>query len=176
MKHIIDLTLIYAVHITLISTILIWVGLAVILAVLRPHNPVERMVRVASFAGGMLATIGVDAAGLPVSDVLDRSRTSGYNAGLFVVIDAILPALAGSALSWFLVRTLKKGRDIANRVLIFLGTIIVTEFAIVYGQVAASGITQNKVYLPNIAFVVGIVIYMIYGVPTPKLNTASPKP
>ncbi|MDH6499514.1 hypothetical protein [Streptomyces sp. SAI-149] len=122
----------------------------------------ERYIRVLAYTSGILVVLGAKALGTSISTILVRalSNSRPITIGLLGVA---IPAAAGAIMAWYFVRTMRtRGANIATRVLIFIGVLAVTQFADVYAAaVRTHGLRLDPALAPNIAFVVGMSIYVM---------------
>jgi hypothetical protein len=132
------------------------------LLVAQANSLTEKYLRVLAYIAGIITVLGAKALGDSISSVLIRALLSGRPTSIGLLGVAV-PAAAGAAMAWYFVRTVrKKGSNIATRVLIFIGVLAVTQFADVYiAAFRAHGVVLGATLAPNIAFVVGLSLYLI---------------
>jgi hypothetical protein len=57
---------------------------------------------------------------------------------------------------------MEKGDDFGKRILVFVGVLVTTQFAELYAAaVHVSGFAPSRSLLPNVSFIVGLVLYII---------------
>jgi len=127
-------------------------------------NNLELALRVSALFAGALVIVGAQAAGLSFAafTVDSLSSTHPSTALASKVVGALLPGGVGVGMGWYLTRSLHRNQNIAMRVMAFVGMLAASQFAAIY-VVATSrhGVRLGASALPNIFFVVGILIYMM---------------
>lgn len=121
----------------------------------------ERYIRVLAYSSGVLTVLGAKALGasIPAFLVNSLSNPSPIIMGL---VGVLLPAAAGVAMAWYFVRAIQKSKNIATRLLIFIGVLVATQFADVYAAIVrTSGLALNPALAPNISFIVGVTLYIM---------------
>lgn len=156
------------VHILMVGSLALFIFLIGQL-IMRTPNKLERAIRGMALFAGALVVVGSEAANLSYSDFIVGSladvRPFGF--GLFAVA---LPAAAGVVLAWYFVRTIRRGATFAVRLLAFLGMLASTQFLLVYGfAIEDRGFDLGPTAVPNIAFIVGLFIYIMM-----KLDPTAP--
>jgi hypothetical protein len=139
-------------NIMLIGSMLAFVGYSVIIC-LSADNKGERMMRFGSLFAGALVVLGAQAGRLGFSQFIIRSMSDSG-----VAITAVSGA-AGVSLGFVFLRSAYRGNIFAVRVMIFIGMLAAAQFAEIYAQaVKANGYALGTAAVPNIAFVVGIIL------------------
>ncbi|HUZ26144.1 MAG TPA: hypothetical protein VMV07_20515 [Streptosporangiaceae bacterium] len=145
----------------LLNTLMIGSMLAFItfcvLAALAADNVPERLIRFGALASGGLVVLGAQAAGVSfsqlISTALDNSQALTTAAGV------VIPGAAGVGLSQIFLRAATNRNIFAIRVIIFIGMLAAVQFAEIYASVVdTKGFKLGAAILPNIAFVVGILL------------------
>lgn len=131
----------------------------------------DRTMRYLALFLGALVVVGSQAYGASYADFIISSLSESRSAA-FRFFGALLPAAAGVGLGYYLTRGMKRGSERVIRVLILVGTLCVTQFALMYAiAVDQSGSTEiGKEVAPNVAFVtgLGLVLMLNYGVSDQK--------
>jgi hypothetical protein len=145
----------------LLNTLMIGSMLAFItfcvLAALAADNIPERLIRFGALASGGLVVLGAQAAGGSFSQVITTSLASSRP--LATTAGVVIPGAAGVGLGWLFLRAAHNGNIFAIRVIIFIGMLAAIQFAEIYaGVVSAKGFKLGVAILPNISFVVGILL------------------
>ncbi|MDB4873204.1 MAG: hypothetical protein JWL97_4208 [Gemmatimonadales bacterium] len=132
------------------------------LLAIKAESRVERYIRILAYTSAILVVLGAKALGTSIATMLVNSLSNAkpITIGFFGVA---VPALAGVAISWYFVRAMRrKGENIATRILIFIGVLAVTQFADIYAAALRThGLRLDPALTPNIAFVVGISVYLM---------------
>jgi hypothetical protein len=111
---------------------------------------------------------GVNYATYTVS-ALAQGRTVTAVAHFF---SAVIPALIGCGIGFFLVRTIKKSTRLAMRTLGFVGMLATTAFIEVYAQAATlSGFKLGAAALPNIGFTAGVILTVVFTYDPDKVGS-----
>jgi hypothetical protein len=149
-------------HIMLVGSLLLFVVYG-LLVTFRTNSLIERLIRLAAWFSGAMVVIGARTGGLSFADftvdALSGTRPASAAAKL---IGAIVPATLGIALASYLTNSLRKSNNVAIRVIAFVGMLAATQFAEIYAAAMSThGVNIGAAAIPNIAFVVGIVMYIV---------------
>jgi hypothetical protein len=125
--------------------------------------PFERAMRAFAFFAGALVVLGAQASGVGFAQYAVKSLAGVRPAGGGVkFLVTIIPGGAGVAMGWYITRAWKKHEVIAFRFLAFVGMLAATAFAVIYAQAFhVKGVRLGAAILPNVAFVVGLILYMM---------------
>jgi hypothetical protein len=149
-------------HVMLIGSMVAFVGCSV-LVTFRTDSSLERAIRASALFCGALIVLGAQAAGLSFADFTVNALSNSNLAGATAkVMGAVVPATAGIVIGRYLTLSVRKSENIAIRVLAFVGTLAATQFATIYAiGVKANGLEIGAPAIPNVAFVVGILLYVV---------------
>ena len=155
------------VHVLVIATVLLIVH--VCWSTVRSETErLERLLLIASIAAGFLAYSAARAIGLSIPALMASSLQTSSPFGI-AALGVTFPSLAGVFVAWFCIRMMKRDHDIARRAALLLSVFIVTMFADVYVALAEDiGLTNPKLALPNVTFVLGMVLYIIFTFKRPE--------
>ena len=155
------------VHALVIATILLIVH--VCWSMVRSETePLERLLLIASIAAGFLAYAAARALGLSIPALMASSFQTSSPFGI-AALGVTFPSLAGVFVAWFCIRMMKRDHDVARRAALLLSVFIVTMFADMYVALAKDiGLTNPKLALPNVTFVLGMVLYIIFTFKRPE--------
>src|SRR3954467_11700572 len=124
-------------------------------------NTLERAIRIMAFGAGLLTVLGAKAAGVSISDFMVSSLKQS-NPVLIGIFGVALPVGTGVLVAWYMKTRMEKGNDFGKRIMVFVGVLITTQFAELYAAaVHVSGFAPSRPLLPNVAFIVGLVLYII---------------
>ena len=127
------------------------------------HDATERLLRIVAFSAGLLAYLAAKAYGVAIPTLMVSALdvTKPLTLGFY---GAVLPSLAGTFVAWFCLRLMKNDEDVGKRGLVLFASFIFTMFSDSYTTIA-SKITpsQSGFGLPNMTFVLGIVLYIIFN-------------
>ncbi|MFE7744798.1 hypothetical protein [Nocardia sp. NPDC057455] len=151
--------LLYALfHLVLLSSAVLFITYC-FRVVLEPHDSMESVLRGCMLIAGGLVVLATHVAGLTVAELAVSALSNATP--LALIAGAVLPAIAGAAVGWYFVHVFPKSEDIAKRITIFIGAIAIIEFLLVYAQaIRTEGLAMGTAVIPNVAFVVGIIIYI----------------
>lgn len=162
MENVMSLLLFGLVHLLVIAAIgamLCFLWYVVI------NNPdvIERLLRVAAFGAGLLAYVGAKALGISIPELM-ASALAVVKPLSFSFLGVVFPGLAGTFVAWFCLRLMKKDDNVAARGLVLFSAFFFTMFADTYANLAPQTASSTSVdlVLPNITFVLGIVLYTIF--------------
>lgn len=142
-------------NIMLIGSMLLFVAYSVRVS-LSADNTGERMIRFGSLFAGALVVLGGQVAGVGFSQFIVKSMSSS---GVAVTAGVVVPGVAGASLGFLFLRSAYRDNIFAIRVLIFIGMLAAAQFAEIYAQVVKrNGYSLGAAVVPNIAFVVGIIL------------------
>jgi hypothetical protein len=127
--------------------------------VLESQDGYERLLRTGMVVCGGLATLAGQVAGLTVAEFTVDALSNASPVAL--TASAAVPATGGVLLGWYLVRIFPRSHDVAKRITVFIATVAVIEFILLYGQtVRREGLDMGTAVIPNVSFVVGVILYI----------------
>jgi hypothetical protein len=146
----------FFLNVLLIGSMLVFVGFGVYLSI-SADNHQERYIRFGALFSGGLVVLGAQAGGVDFAQFIANALASTNAAGTGVSV--VLSGAAGAGVGIFLIRWSHRGDIFAIRIMIFVGTLAATQFAEIYvTTVHAHGFGLGAAVVPNIAFVVGILL------------------
>lgn len=132
---------------------------AVLLVVFNTKGWTERIVRGLAIFAGSLVVIGAEAAGFPS----DQVKTLAHSGSLITVASVILGGGAGALLGWYLVSRIGDSTNLQIRIMIMVTIIAHVELLEIYAQdVKSQGFSLGSGALPDIAFIVGLALYIVF--------------
>lgn len=162
MEKVMSLLLFGLVHLLVIAAI---GAMLVFLWSVVVNNPdvIERLLRVAAFGAGLLAYVGAKALGVSIPELM-ASALAVVKPLSFGFLGVVFPGLAGTFVAWFCLRLMKKDDNVAARGLVLFSAFFFTMFADTYANLAPQTASSTSVdlMLPNITFVLGVVLYTIF--------------
>jgi hypothetical protein len=124
-------------------------------------NTLERAIRIMAFGAGLLTVLGAKAAGVSISDFMVSSLKQS-NPVLIGIFGVALPVGTGVLVAWYMKTRMEKGNDFGKRIMVFVGVLVTTQFTELYAAVVhVNGFAPSRSLLPNVAFIVGLVLYII---------------
>lgn len=128
--------------------------------VTEPGRLTDRYLLAAMVLIGAMTDLAINAAGLSVagSIVGGLSGASGW----VLTFSTIVAGALGLGVGWIVTRRrLWRDKKRVVRILVFLGTIATIEFILVYAQtLQAEGLSLGPSIVPNVAFVVCVILYL----------------
>jgi hypothetical protein len=140
----------------LIGSILAFVTCSV-LATLQADNGLERLIRIGALFSGGLVVLGAQLRGVGFAQFIVSSLSNAGAIGMTTGV--VLSGAAGATAGRMLLKITLSGNIFAIRVMIFIGMVAATQFAEIYiAEFSAHGFALGSAVVPNIAFVVGILL------------------
>lgn len=144
-----------ALHVFLVGSLFAF-AYALYAVVREPKDATVRMGRYMALFLGALIVVGSQASDRSytsfIIDSIGESRSLGFQ-----FFGAVVPGVMGLALGYYLTRGLRKGNERIMRALIMVGTLCVTQFALMYAiALEGTGGELDATITPNIAFVAGL--------------------
>lgn len=129
----------------------------------------ERFLRVIAIFVGALITMGAAVSGVTTSTFTASSLAEGRAASAAAsATSALIPALLGFGVGFLITRTVSKGGDLAMRIMCLVGSLAVTAFIGIYiASVNVEGLLLGPNAVPNVAFVVGVLLTVILTLKAP---------
>jgi lamin tail-like protein len=125
---------------------------------------IEVVIRTMAAAVGFLIYAGSQAVGLSIPELM-LSSIHVTNPESIVIVGVLFPGLAGMAVAWFCLQSIRKIREVGARLVILISTFVVALFGDVYvASFQTSDISQqgiNVVLLPNLTFTISMGLYFI---------------
>ncbi|WP_103342806.1 hypothetical protein [Amycolatopsis sp. CA-126428] len=149
-------------HVMLLGSMLVFIASSV-LVTFRTDNALERAIRASALFCGAMVVLGAQAAGLGFAEFTVNALSNTDLAGtLSKVAGAAVPATFGVVMGRYLSYSVRRSENLAIRVMAFVGTLAATQFAAIYAiAVKAKGLELGASAIPNISFVVGILLYVV---------------
>lgn len=149
-------------HCMLVGSLILFVAYGLIVT-FQTSSLVERLIRLGAWFSGAMVVIGAQAGGLSFADftvnALSGTRPAAEVATLF---GALVPGALGVALASYLTNSVRRSSNVAIRVMAFVGMLAATQFAQIYAvALNARGMNIGAAAIPNLSFVVGIVMYIV---------------
>lgn len=131
--------------------------------IINDPDVIERLLRVAAFGAGLLVYVGAKALGISIPELMISALAVAKPVS-FGFLGVVFPALAGTFVAWFCLRLMRKDDDVAARGLVLFSAFFFTMFADTYANMATQATSTNvDLVLPNITFVLGVVLYTIFN-------------
>ncbi len=149
-------------HVLLIASLLLFI-VSIVKLTMETSDGIEKAIRAMALFTGALIVVGTQSSGKSYADFIINSLANSkpFTFGLFGVA---LPGAGGAALSWYALRAVKRSENVAVRFLGLFGMLAVTQFAVMYGvAVSDRGYDIGKTAIPNISFIVGLFVYLVFN-------------
>jgi hypothetical protein len=156
-------------HGMMVGAMVLFLG-TLILVALQTDDRMEKLRRgLALFVGAMIV-VGAEASGLSFAAFTAGALGVGRGASAAATaVASIIPAVAGVAIGFYLVRTYRKHDVRGIRLICFVGMLALASFVQVYATIThAEGIFVGASAIPNLAFAAGVVMVFIFGDDTKK--------
>lgn len=130
----------------------------------------ERIIKASTLVTGLLIYFGAKTVGISIPAII-MSSVQNTNPIIFGLFALILPSLAGIFVSWYCIKNMNRSEIIASRVVILISAFIAVMFGDIYAstyQLQNTSDTMNTALLPNLTFVVGLMLYVIFKYETRK--------
>jgi hypothetical protein len=161
MEEILALILFVLIHLFVVASI-IGMIIFIVRVILDGHYAMERLLRVAAAAAGLLIYLGARAYGISVPELMYSSLkiTEPLMKGL---VGVVAPLASGTFVAWFCLRMMQSHGDIAARGLLLFSSLVFAMFADTYAALAAQATPESlNLALPNITFVLGVILFLIF--------------
>lgn len=128
------------------------------------RNWLEKVIKTAAMITGFLIYFGSKSIGISIPAMIAAS-VQNTNPIVFGFFGLILPSAAGVLVSWYCMKNMRRSEIIASRVVILISAFIAVMFGDVYAstyQIGTVADSMNVALLPNLTFVVGLTLYVIF--------------
>jgi len=151
-------------HIIIIAGIIAILGF-IIRMIQKGSGKLERLIRVFAVIAGFLIYFTIRVIGLSIP-VLVVNLLKSTETLPFRLLAIVLPALIGILVAWYCLDAMRRQADLPARVVILISTFILTLFIDVYVAVfsISTGAQLGSNLLPNLAFVIGLSLFVIFNV------------
>jgi hypothetical protein len=158
-------------HIIIIAGIITMLAF-IIRMIQKGDGKLEKLIRVFALIAGFLIYFMTRAVGLPIATLIVNSL--GQTGALtFWLLALILPGLIGILVAWYCLDAMRRESNIPARVVILISTFILTLFSDVYVATfsAPKGDQLDITLLPNLTFVIGLSLFVIFNVKRRSVKT-----
>jgi hypothetical protein len=156
-------------NLLLIGSMLAFVGCSVMLT-LQTNDRVETWIRVGALFAGAMIVVGAQAAGLSFAHFIVEALSSNRpGADAATIAAAGAPGVLGLGVGWYLTHSMRRHRNVAVRMMILVGMLAAAQFAEIYAAaVAKNGLAVGAAAIPNLAFAVGIILWLMLNHDVPR--------
>lgn len=128
--------------------------------VTEPSSLTDRFLLAAMVLIGAMTDLAVNAAGLSFAGSMVQSLSGA--SGWWLTFSTIMAGALGLGVGWVVTRRrLWRDKKRVVRILVFLGTVAIIEFILVYAQtLQEEGLSLGPSIVPNVAFVVCVILYL----------------
>jgi hypothetical protein len=137
----------------------------------------EKLIRFFAVVTGFLVYFGLRASGISIPALL-LSSISTVDKMSFGLWAALLPAVTGALVGWFCLTALERNSHIAPRGVIVVFAFFLTLFTDVYAatfDLARISHEFDKALIPNLTFIVGLMLYVILRFTPRALRAPAPQ-
>jgi hypothetical protein len=125
----------------------------------------ERLTRISALVAGLLIYLVGRAFDISIPDLMASSLEQAHPV-IEALLGFVVPFITGSFVSWFCIQMMRSSSEIASRGLILFSTLMFTMFVDTYATLALKANPGDlKFALPNITFVLGIILIRIFTKP-----------
>jgi UDP-N-acetylmuramyl pentapeptide phosphotransferase/UDP-N-acetylglucosamine-1-phosphate transferase len=151
-------------NVVIVFTIVAFLA-SVIFLCLRTDDHTERTRRLLSLLLGVLVVAGAQAAKISYPDFLAKSLSSSKPSGGAVLFFAtVIPGGAGVGMGWYMTYVYRHNPRMAARILPLVGILATGALAGIYANASnARGLHLGVAAIPNIAFVAGVIFYLVFN-------------
>jgi hypothetical protein len=124
----------------------------------------EKIIKTLAMVAGFLIYFGAKAVGISIPAMMLAS-VQNTNPIVFGFFGLVLPSAAGIFISWYCMKNMRRSEVIASRIVILISAFIAVMFGDVYAssyQVETLKESMNAALLPNLTFVVGLTLYVVF--------------
>jgi hypothetical protein len=159
-------------NLMLVGSMLAFVACSVLLT-LQTDDRFERLIRFGALFAGAMIVIGANAAGLSFAEFIVEAVSTNRPAGAAAkIVAAAVPAGLGVGLGCYLTNSMRRNRNVAIRVMALVGMLAATQFAEIYATAFTEhGPNVGAAAIPNLAFVVGIILWLVLNYDPNKRTT-----
>jgi hypothetical protein len=127
------------------------------------NNKLERMVRGIAIATGVLVYGAADAMGVSLTSFITSAISSSQWLG-FVSMGIVFPSILGLVCASYIIKCLHRADDMALRIMLFLGTLIVLQYCELYINTnLKEGFEVTRKFAPNLTFLAALGLYLIFN-------------
>jgi hypothetical protein len=141
---------------------------------LRTEDRAERFIRVTALFAGAMIVVATQASGVTyanfIVDAIAKARPG------VALLSAVIPALGGAALGAYGIHVFKRrGEAVGMRFLALIGMLGASSFLSIYvASMSNDAKHLRPAAVPNMAFVVGLILYVIFNWKTASMETQPP--
>ncbi len=157
----------------LLSTLLL--GAFLLKLITGERNHIENSIRAMACAVGFLIYMGSKAIGGSIPQLLFGGMQEAMPIRI-TLVGGLFPAAVGWIVAFFCIWSLRKGESFVSRIIILFGVFIFTAFVDTYILTYSIDKTSNeinKALMPNISFIVGVVMYVVLNVKPEQFASAN---
>lgn len=131
--------------------------------ILSNPDSIEKLLRGAAFGSGLLIYVASKAMGMSIPELMGSALAVAAPLS-FGFLGVVFPAVIGTFVAWYCLRLINQDDNKAARILVLFSAFFFTMFADTYASMATQAATSTSVdlILPNITFVLSVVLYTIF--------------
>jgi hypothetical protein len=155
-------------HIIILFGILGMLGF-IIKMIVSGENPLEKIIRIFALVVGFLLYFITRAVGISVPQVIVNSL-AGITPLSFGIVGMLVPLVVGVLVAWYCLDAMGRQSNLPGRVVILISTFILTLFTDIYVAVIKVP-SRNQIdtnLLPNLTFVIGLLLFVVFNVKKKK--------
>lgn len=159
-------------HVLLLGSLGVYV-LVLVRVVLAEEDRTERFIRASALFCGAMIVVGSQAAGAGYAEFIVQALAAARPGT--ALLAAVIPGVLGVAIGAYLIHAMKRrGEDVTVRLLALIGMLAAASFASIYAFAMREHAGHLGSYaVPNLAFVVGLTLYVILNFQTVPVRAAT---
>jgi hypothetical protein len=152
----------------LVNAIIVFSILAFLASVvwlcLRAEDPIERVRRLLAMLLGVMIVAVSQTKGLSYPAFMAKSLSSSKpSGGGILFLATVIPGGVGVGMGWYMIYVYRRRPRLAARILALVGVLAAGALAGLYANASnAKGLHLGAAAIPNIAFVSGLVFYVVF--------------
>ncbi len=154
----------------IMAHLIIIVGIIAMLAyiirmIVKTENRTEKVIRVFALIVGFLTYFIIRVVGISIPDLIVNSM-QGFTQRSFGILGGIIPFVLGGLIAWYCLSTMSKHSNLPSRIVVLISTCILILFTDVYvvALKMPTGTDLETDLLPNLTFVIGLLLFAIFNV------------
>lgn len=138
------------------------------------ENTLEKIIRIFALVSGFLLYFITRAIGISMPQFIMTPLARSAPV-VFGVVGMLIPLLIGVLVGWYCLDAMGRESSLPGRIVILISTFILTMFTDVYVAVikVPSSTQIDTNLLPNLTFVIGLLLFVIFNVKKQRASEAS---
>ena len=139
----------------------------------RGENTLEKIIRIFAMVVGFLVYFIIRAVGVHTPQFI-LNPLAGSAPVVFGIVGMLIPLLLGVFVAWYCLDAMGRRSNLPGRLVVLISTFILTLFTDIYVAVikVPSSTQIDTNLLPNLTFVIGLLIFVVFNVKKPRTSEA----